>query len=55
MLALAQDYISEFYFCYSPFMIFWFAPQLDLDSFMDKTKPGYLPQPLLEAQFMGPV
>lgn len=53
MLALAQDYTPELNFCCSPFTIFWFAPQVDLDSFTDETKPGYLPQPLVDAQLTG--
>lgn len=54
VLALAQDQSSELNFC-SLFTIFWFAPQVDLDSFMDETKSGCLPQPLVDAQFTAPV
>lgn len=46
------NYISVVIF---PFMMFWVTPQLDLNSPMEETKPGYLPQPLLEAQLMRPV
>jgi len=55
VLALTQDYSSELNFCCSPFMVFWFIQQVDLGSYMDETKPGYLPQPLVDAQFTGPV